>query len=106
LITDVNEILNGGDVDIVDGGEVKDNSLEGGLVRVDFGVFATTWAGVIPRTILDMSVLTQLVTAFLFLLLTYTKATVGGRICAASLLEDGIDEIIEVVICIGVIVSF
>ena len=53
LVADVNEVLNGGDVDVVDGGEVEDDGFEGGLVGFDGNGSAAARAGVVPRAILS-----------------------------------------------------
>lgn len=45
-------MLYGGYVDVVDGGEVKDDGFEGWAVGVQFWGFAAAWAGVVPRCLL------------------------------------------------------
>lgn len=53
LVADVNEVLHGCDVDIVDGGEVEDDGFEGGSVGFDGDGFAAARARVVPRAVLD-----------------------------------------------------
>lgn len=52
LIAHVDKVLDGSDVDIVDGREVKDDSLERGTSVILVQRLAATWSGIIPRTIL------------------------------------------------------
>lgn len=52
LVANVDEILDTGKVDVVDGGKVEDNRLQGGLVIIDYWSLSTTRTWVIPWTIL------------------------------------------------------
>ena len=52
LVADVDEVLDGCDVDIVDGGEVEDDGFESGFIGFDGEGFATARARVVPRAIL------------------------------------------------------
>ena len=53
LVADVDEVLDGGDVDVVDRGEVEDDGFEGGFVGFDGDGFAAARAGVVPGAILS-----------------------------------------------------
>lgn len=53
LVADVDEMLDGCDVDIIDGGEVEDDGFEGGLLGFDGDGFAAARARVVPRAILN-----------------------------------------------------
>ena len=53
LVADVDEVLDGGDVDVVDRGEVEDDGFEGGFVGFDGDGFAAARARVIPGAILS-----------------------------------------------------
>jgi len=55
LVADVDEVLDGGNVDIVDGGEVEDDSFEGGLKGVVGGLAVAAGAGVVPGAVLLVS---------------------------------------------------
>ena len=57
LVADVDEVLHGCDVDVVDGGEVEDDGFEGGIVGFDGDGFAATRAGVVPGAVLLSHVL-------------------------------------------------
>ena len=85
LVADVDEMLRGGDIDIVDGGEVEDDSFEGWLVRVGCSNFAFAWARIVPWPIAGSSV--------------------RIRVRAARLLEDLCDHVVEVVIGVRVIIA-
>lgn len=52
LGADVDEVLDGGDVDVVDGGEVEDDGAQEGFVGREGDLFATTGPGVVPGTVL------------------------------------------------------
>ena len=52
LIADVEEVLDGCDVDVVDGRKVEDDSFEGRFVRFVWRGTATAWAWIVPRAIL------------------------------------------------------
>ena len=52
LVTNVDEILDRGDVDIVDGGKVEDDGFEGGFVGLDGDGFAAARARIVPGAIL------------------------------------------------------
>ncbi len=52
LVADIDEVLDGCDVDVVDGREVEDDGFEGGFVGFVWRGAATAWAWVVPGTIL------------------------------------------------------
>ena len=52
LVADVDKMLDGCDVDVIDGRKVEDDSFEGRFVSIVWGGAATTGAWVVPRTIL------------------------------------------------------
>ena len=52
LVADVDEVLDGCNVDVVDGAEVKDYGFKGWFVGLDHRGFAAAWAGVIPGAVL------------------------------------------------------
>ncbi len=52
LVADVDEVLDGGDVDVVDGGEVEDDGFEGGFGGLVGGGAVTAGTGIIPRAVL------------------------------------------------------
>ena len=52
LVTDVDETLNGGNILVVDGGEVKDYSTQDGPAVIEVGGLAATRTRIIPRTVL------------------------------------------------------
>lgn len=52
LVADVDEVLDGGDVDVVDGGEVEDDGFEGGFGGVVRGGAVAAGPGVVPGTVL------------------------------------------------------
>ncbi len=52
LVADVDEVLDGGDIDVVNGGEVEDDGFEGGFVGFDGDGLAAAGAGVVPGAIL------------------------------------------------------
>ncbi len=52
LVADVDEVLDGGDVDVVDGGEVEDDGFEGRFRRVIGGGAVAAGAGVVPGAVL------------------------------------------------------
>jgi hypothetical protein len=78
LVADVDEVLYGSDIHIVDRREVENDSLEGGQVIFDDGS--------LPRTI--------------------TRSAICVGISAASLLENRGHHVVQVVIGVGVVVSF
>jgi len=83
VVAGIDESLHGGDVNVVNGGEVENDGLEcGAVVFVEVQV---TGSLVVPRTV------------------TETGETVGG--CASTLLLDVIDQFIAVVGRVGVDVT-
>ena len=56
LVADIDEVLDGGDVDVVDRGEVEDDGFEGRFVGFDGDGFAAARAGVVPGAILSCCV--------------------------------------------------
>ena len=63
LVADVDEVLDGGDVDIVDGGKVEDDGFEGGFCGVVGGRAVAAGARVVPGAVL-VSILVGLLTRF------------------------------------------
>lgn len=61
LVADVDEVLHGCYVDVVDGGEVENDGFESGLVGFDGDGFAATRAGVVPGAVLRSHVLVNAV---------------------------------------------
>jgi hypothetical protein len=53
LVADVDEVLDGGDVDVIDGGEVEDDGFEGGEVAAVWFALAAFRARVIPRSVAE-----------------------------------------------------
>lgn len=53
LVADVDEVLDGCDVDVVDRGKVEDDGFEGGFVGFDRDRSAAAWARVVPGPILN-----------------------------------------------------
>ena len=86
LVANVNEVLSGSHIDVVDGREVKDDGLEGRKRRVHVIVFlAFAWAGVIPWPI--------------------TWSLERMDVGPARFLEDGMDHVIKIVTSVGIIVA-
>ncbi len=86
LVADVDEVLDRGDVDVVDGGEVEDNCFEGGEVAA-VGFFVTAaGARVVPGAV--------------------AETWVAVWVCAARLSEDGGDHVVEVMVGVGIVVAF
>ena len=56
LVADIDEVLDGRDVDVVDRGEVKDDGFEGRFVGFDGDGLAATRARVVPGAILNNNV--------------------------------------------------
>lgn len=81
LVAHVDEVLDGGDVDVVDGGEVEDDGFEDRTV-VAAGYVTLAWAGVVPRAVAGVSD-------------DYGVRRTGG-------LEDVCDEVLSVVCCVGI----
>lgn len=52
LVADIDQILDGSNIDVVDRGEIQDDSLESRPVVFDVNFLALLWAWVIPWTIL------------------------------------------------------
>ena len=52
LIANVNQMLYGCDINIINRGEVKDDGFEGGTGIVDVYLPAATWSGIVPRSVL------------------------------------------------------
>ena len=52
LVAYVNQMLNGSDVDVVDGGEVENDGLEDRELLVYDERLSPAWAGIIPRAVL------------------------------------------------------
>lgn len=64
LVAYVDQVLDGSDVDIVDGGEVEDDGFEGGAVRLLDQWFTTAGAWVIPGAVLESEHVSYLVFAY------------------------------------------
>ena len=52
LVADVDEVLDGGDVDVIDGGEVEDDGFQGGFVGLDGGRLSATGPRIVPGAVL------------------------------------------------------
>ena len=52
LVADVDEVLDDGYVDVVDGAEVEDDGFQGWLVGFGYDWSSSSWAGVVPWSIL------------------------------------------------------
>jgi len=51
LIADVNELLDGGNVDVVDGAEIEDDGFERWEMGAVFLNLSTSWSRIIPRSV-------------------------------------------------------
>ena len=105
LVADVDEVLHGCDVDVVDGGEIENDGFEGGLVGFDGDRFAAARARVIPGAVL-VSVSVDAMGRWGWREGAYAKFWVGVGVGAASFLEDGGDHLVEVVVGVGVVEAF
>lgn len=54
LVANIDEILDRGDIDLVNGGEIENDGLEDGLALVDDDGLTTGWSWVIPWAILKV----------------------------------------------------
>lgn len=86
LVANVDQVLDRCEIDVVDGGEVKDDGLECWAVIVLCCVFATAWARVVPRSV--------------------AESCKGCWICAARLPENSFGQVVKVVVRVGVIEAF
>ena len=103
LVADVDEMLDGCDVDIIDRGEVEDDGFEGGLFGFDGDGFAAARARVVPRAVLN----------YVLVEITgkrgkraYAEFGIEGGVGAAGFFEDGGDHVVEVVGGVGVVETF
>ena len=60
LVPDVDEMLDRGDIDVVDRGEVKYYGFEFRSTRVIGCFLAAAWARIVPRTVLEMVSIVEL----------------------------------------------
>lgn len=86
LVADVDEVLDGCEVDVVDGGHVEDDGFESRLVVCFFGLLAAARAGVVPWPI--------------------AEAVIAVGVCAACFGEDNFGELVEIVVCIWIVETF
>ena len=105
LVADVDEVLYGGNVHVVDRGEVEDDGFEGRAIGLVDCCLATAWAWVIPGAVLKNGLVGKFGTKD-FGSKPYTESRVVVRIRAAGFREDGSNHVIEVVIGVGIIVAF
>lgn len=107
LVAHVDEVLDGSDVDIVDGREVEDDGFEGGAVRLLDQWFTTARAWVIPGAVLESEYV-----SYLFLLhngrtrSSYTWGGIGVGVGASGLLEDVGDHVVKIMACVRVVEAF
>ena len=105
LVADVDEVLDGCDVHVVDGGEVKDDRFEGGFVGLDGDGSAAAWARVIPGPILSgMSV--DAIQKWNWAGEAYAEFGVVRRIGAPGLFKNNFDHVVEVVIGVRIVEAF
>lgn len=52
LVANIDEILDTGNVNVIDGGKVEDDRLQGGLVVIDYWCLSTPWTRIVPWAIL------------------------------------------------------
>lgn len=105
LIADVDEVLDGCDVDVVDGGEVEDDGFEGGLVGLDGNGFAAARTGVVPGAVLSC-VLVEAKRKLGWRKGAYAEFGVERGVGAVGFFEDGGDHVVEVVVGVGVVEAF
>lgn len=86
LVADVDEVLHAGHVDIVDGRHVENDGLERREVRAVFFGLAAAGTGVVPGSV--------------------AGAGPGVWVRAARVLEDVSDEVVRVVVGVGVVETF
>lgn len=86
LIPDIDEVLNGGHVHIVDRGEIENDGSKKRQVRAVRLRFTLARARVVPWTV--------------------TRRRVGEGVGATGMLEDGLDQVIGVVVGVGIVESF
>lgn len=86
LVANVNELLNTGDVDVVDGAEIQDDGFQGWLARDIVFLVSRLRARVTPRSI--------------------SGSAIGERVGPPSDLEDVLRELVKVVIGIWIVESF
>lgn len=105
LVADVDEVLHGCYVDVVDGGEVKDDGFEGGFVGFDGDGLAATRTGVVPGAVLSWG-LVDAMGIWDWREGAYAEFGVGGGVGAAGFFEDGGDHEVEVMVGVGVVEAF
>ena len=107
LVAHVDQVLDGSDVDVVDGREVEDDGFEGGAVRLLDQWVTTAWAWVVPGAVLESEYVSHL-----FLLhngstrSSYTWRGIRVGVGASGLLEDVGDHVIKVMVCVRVVEAF
>lgn len=105
LIADIDEVLDGRDIDIVDGGEVEDDGFEGRFFGLDGYRLAAAGARVVPRTVL-ICVLTNDEREQVWGGGAYAEFRVERGVGAARLFEESGDHVVKVVVCVGVVEAF
>lgn len=112
LVAHVDEVLDAGYVDVVDGGEVEDYGFKGGERPFDCRSLSAAWAGVVPWSVLLREVLVWRVNMEDIIrgggggVETYAESAVAVGVCTLGFLEDGGDHVVEVVVCVGVVEAF
>lgn len=109
LIADVDEVLDGRNVDIVDRRKVEDDGFESRSVRFNGDGFAAARARIVPRAVLK----------HLSVEMTgnaergwgegegaYAEFGVEGRVGAAGFFKDGGNHVVEVVVGVRVVEAF
>lgn len=86
LVANINELLNTGDVDVVDGAEVQDDGFQGWLARDIVFFMPKLRSGVTPRSV--------------------SGSAIGERVGPPGDLEDVLSELVKIVIGIWIVESF
>lgn len=104
LVAYVDEILHRGNVNVVDRGKIENNSFERGTSIIDLLLVLgeARWARVVPGAVLFV----QLARNTKMENKTYASFEVGFEIGAACVSENVIDQVLCVVMCVWVIVTF
>lgn len=100
LVANVDETLNGGDINIVDTGEVEYDGLEDGSGVID-DLLDVAGLAVVPGTILFHHV--SSLSSRLGAKCTYTKLAKKSGVGSSTLLEDGLGEVVEISRGVGIV---
>ena len=107
LVTNIDQVLNRGDINIVHGGKVEDDSPENGKIFARNQRLAFPWTRVIPWTILNMKVsLVRAEEGEIESIVTYPRSRIAVRIRTTGFLENGMNHEVKIVVCVGVVISF